>query len=146
MRILAIASIGGHWIQLLRLMPLFEEHEVTFISTKPNLKDMVKGHKFITIPDANRTRKIDLCKCILSVTWWVFKTRPKVVISTGAAPGLIGILAGKLLGAKTIWIDSIANAEKLSMSGNIATKIADRVYTQWEHLASSKVIFKGNIL
>jgi len=146
MRILAIASIGGHWIQLLRLMPLFKENEVTFISTKPNLSDMVKGHKFITIPDANRNKRINLCKCILSVTWHVITIRPQVIISTGAAPGLIGISIGKLLGAKTIWIDSIANAEKLSMSGNIATKIADRVYTQWEHLASSKVIFNGNIL
>ncbi|WP_183558404.1 oligosaccharide biosynthesis protein Alg14 [Mucilaginibacter sp. SP1R1] len=146
MRILAIASIGGHWIQLLRLMPLFKDHEVTFISTKPNLKDMVKGHRFITIPDANRGKKINLCKCILSVTWHIVAVKPRVIISTGAAPGLIGILIGKLTGAKTIWIDSIANAEKLSMSGNIAVKIADRVYTQWEHLANSKVIFSGNIL
>jgi UDP-N-acetylglucosamine:LPS N-acetylglucosamine transferase len=146
MRILAIASIGGHWIQLLRLMPLFNEHEVTFVSTNANLKHMVDGHKFITIPDANRTRRMDLVKCILSVTWHVVIARPKVVISTGAAPGLIGISIGKLIGAKTIWIDSIANAEKLSMSGHIATKIADRVYTQWAHLANSKVIYQGNIL
>lgn len=146
MKILAIASIGGHWIQLLRLMPLFKEHEVTFISTKANLKHMVSGHKFITIPDANRKKGLDLFRCICSVTWSVLSIRPRVVISTGAAPGLIGILIGKVLGAKTIWIDSIANAEKLSMSGEIAVRIADRVYTQWEHLANPKVIFSGSIL
>jgi UDP-N-acetylglucosamine:LPS N-acetylglucosamine transferase len=127
-------------------MPLFKDHEVTFISTKGNLRHMVNGHRYITIPDANRKKLINMARCICSVTWAVLSIRPQVIISTGAAPGLISILIGKLLGAKTIWIDSIANAEKLSMSGEIAVKIADRVYTQWEHLANPKVIFSGSIL
>ncbi|OOQ57089.1 glycosyltransferase family protein [Mucilaginibacter pedocola] len=146
MKVLAVASIGGHWIQLLRLMPLFKEHDVTFMSTNPSLQDTVKEYKFYHVPDSNRRDKVALMKSTLSVSWLVFKIWPRVIITTGAAPGLIAIFAGKLIGAKTIWIDSIANVDRLSMSGKMALKIADRVYTQWEHLQTEQVIYSGNIL
>jgi hypothetical protein len=144
--VFAIASIGGHWVQLLRLMPLFNMNDVSFVSTKPSLKETVEGHKYFLVPDANRNNKADLIKCCLSIGAKIVISRPKVIVTTGAAPGLFGIFIGKILGVKTIWIDSIANVEKLSLSGKIASKIADRVYTQWEHLATPKIIFAGNIL
>jgi len=146
-KVLAIASIGGHWIQLLRLMPAFEDQDVTFVSTMPSFADTVVNHKFYTVPDANRTNKLHLLQCALSISWIIFfKVRPKVIITTGAAPGLIALAIGKIIGAKTIWVDSIANADKLSMSGQIALKIADRVYTQWNHLATSHIVYSGNVL
>lgn len=61
--------------------------------------------------------------------------RPDVVVTTGAAPGYLAIRLGKLLGARTIWIDSVANADELSMSGRRALQQADVCITQWEHLA-----------
>jgi hypothetical protein len=144
--ILAIASVGGHWIELLRIMPLFKGKKVTFISNKSSLSDTVKGYKFLTVPDANRNNVLKLLKCVASIFGLILFLRPQVIITTGAAPGLLGILIGKFLGIKTIWIDSIANAEKLSLSGLIALWLADRVYTQWEHLANPKVVYSGNIL
>lgn len=146
--VLAIASIGGHWIQLLRLMPLFNvsTNDVTFISTWANVEKMVDGHRYYAVPDANRHNKFNLLRCGFAVFSIIFSSRPQVIITTGAAPGLFGILAGRILGIKTVWIDSIANVEKLSLSGHIALKVADRVYTQWEHLSNRKVVFAGNIL
>jgi len=144
--VFAIASIGGHWVQLLRLMPLFSTNNVSFISTKPSLEETVLGHRYYLVPDANRKNKVGLIKCCLSIGTKIVFARPKVIVTTGAAPGLFGIFIGKILGVKTVWIDSIANVEKLSLSGKIASKIADRVYTQWEHLATQKIIFAGNIL
>lgn len=143
--VLAVASIGGHWIELMRFMPLFEENEVTFISTKPFVAETVKGYNYHSVPDGNRKEMLNLLKCILYVMWFTLRVRPQVIITTGAAPGLISIFIGRLYGAKTIWIDSIANVEQLSLSGKIASLLADRVYTQWQHLASPKVIFSGNV-
>jgi len=76
----------------------------------------------------------------------VRKEKPDAIITTGAAPGLMCLLAGKILGKKTIWIDSIANVQHLSASGRIAAKFATRVYTQWKDLATDKIVFAGNIL
>ncbi len=146
--VLAIASIGGHWVQLLRLMPLFNlsTNQVTFVSTWENVDNMVEGHKYHAVPDANRHNKFNLLKCGWAIFAIIISSRPQIIITTGAAPGLFGVLAGRLLGIKTVWIDSIANVEKLSLSGYIAIKLADRVYTQWEHLSNRKVVFAGNIL
>ncbi|RZK24058.1 MAG: oligosaccharide biosynthesis protein Alg14, partial [Flavobacterium sp.] len=83
---------------------------------------------------------------MIEVTKLVFKLKPDVIITTGAAPGLVGLLAGKLIGAQTIWIDSIANVQKISLSGRIALLFSDQVYTQWPDLATPKILYKGNVL
>ncbi len=61
--------------------------------------------------------------------------RPDVVVSTGALPGFFGVVLGKRLGAKTIWVDSLANVEELSLSGEKVGPHADLWLTQWEELA-----------
>lgn len=71
---------------------------------------------------------------ILQMLWLVLKFRPDVVITTGAAPGLVALQIGKLFGARTVWIDSLANAEKISLSGKLAERYADLWLTQWPHL------------
>ncbi|MFN8436182.1 MAG: glycosyltransferase [Cytophagales bacterium] len=145
-KVLAIASVGGHWIQLLRLRPAFEGADLEFMSTKESFASMVQGHVFHAVPDASRWNKLKLIWSFLKIFNVIRKTKPDVIITTGAAPGVMGLFAGKLLGSKTIWVDSIANVEKLSMSGVLATKFADKVYTQWPDLATDNIIYKGNVL
>jgi UDP-N-acetylglucosamine:LPS N-acetylglucosamine transferase len=147
MKVLAVSSIGGHWIQLLRLMPAFEGAEVEFMSTKQSFATMVEGRKFHTITDGSRWNKLGLVKCFFNIVTIVRSSKPNVIITTGAAPGLIAIVVGRLFGIKTIWVDSIANCEQVSMSGKIATKVAHIVYTQWKHLEEdNKVKYCGNVL
>ncbi|MVN22038.1 glycosyltransferase family protein [Mucilaginibacter arboris] len=146
MKVLAIASAGGHWIQLLRLKPAFEGHSLVFMSTKLCFAETVKGYNFYRIPDANRREKLRLFYSMFCITKRIILLQPDLVITTGAAPGLLGIIAGKICGAKTVWIDSIANVEKISMSCKIASSFADRTYTQWPELTTEKIIFNGNVL
>lgn len=146
-KILAISSIGGHWIQLLRLVPAFKEFEVIYASTHDKCATMIpQTSTFYTITDFSRWNPIKVIPTFFTICRIFIKESPDVVISTGAAPGLIAILIGRLFLKKTIWVDSIANVEKLSLSGRVASKIAHRVYTQWEHLADNNIIYKGNIL
>jgi hypothetical protein len=144
--VLAIASIGGHWIELQRLTPLFRDHDVTYISNKDFINNKIDGNNYFKVPDANKDQKFNLIKCFCMVFLRIAVLRPGVIITTGAAPGLMGIVIGRIFGAKTIWIDSVANVDKLSLSGRIAVKIADRVYTQWSHLSTPKVVYRGNLL
>ncbi|MFG0293279.1 MAG: UDP-N-acetylglucosamine--LPS N-acetylglucosamine transferase [Phycisphaerales bacterium JB065] len=137
-RILAIASGGGHWVQLLRLRPAFEGCEVVYSSVRPAYADDVPGETFIAIPDATRWDRLKLLWMMFKVAWLVGRVRPDVVISTGAAPGYVAIRLGRLVGARTIWLDSIANVEEVSMSGQKIGPHADLWLTQWEHLASEQ--------
>ena len=72
-----------------------------------------------------------LMQCI-KVVW---KERPDVVISTGAAPAFLLCITAKIFGAKIVWIDSIANVERLSMSGQMAKPFSSLFLTQWPELA-----------
>ncbi len=146
MRILAVASVGGHWIELLRLMPVFEGKEVIFASTKSEFSQTVEGYQFYPIPEINRNKKIQIFNSIYKTFSLIRRVKPQIIISTGAMPGLMALFIGKLYGSKTIWVDSIANVDELSYSGKMAAKFADRTYTQWQDLASKNCLFHGNII
>jgi UDP-N-acetylglucosamine transferase subunit ALG13 len=146
-RVLALSSTGGHWIQMLRLQPAFEGCDVTYATTNADYQSDLKSERFRTIIDANRTQKFKLLLSALSILWVILRVRPDVILSTGAAPGFFAIRIGKLFGKKTIWVDSIANAEELSMSGHRVAKYADLWLTQWEHLAKPDgPHYFGNVL
>lgn len=136
-KILAVASGGGHWVQLLRLRPAFEEMDVEFVSTNLGYATQVE-QKLHVVTDANMWEKLKLIKMFYEVALIIIKTRPNFVITTGAAPGYAAIMFGKMFGAKTIWLDSIANSETLSSSGKKAKLWADIWLTQWPHLSDEK--------
>jgi hypothetical protein len=95
----------------------------------------VPGERFMAINDATRWDKVGLVKMGLRLIWIMLRVRPNVVVSTGAAPGYFAIRLGKLLGARTVWLDSIANVEEMSMTGTLVKDRATLWLTQWPHLA-----------
>jgi UDP-N-acetylglucosamine:LPS N-acetylglucosamine transferase len=145
-RILAVASSGGHWIQLRRLAPAFEGQEVAYLTTNRGHRLEVGTARFYVVSDANRSSKVALGLCALKIVGVLLRERPTVVVSTGAAPGYLAIRCARLLGARTIWIDSLANVEELSMSGRMASSVADLCLTQWPHLADGAVRYLGAVL
>lgn len=147
--VLAIASSGGHWIQLRRLHPAFEGSRILYATTRESYRQEVEIDKaeLRVVPDCNRWEKFKLVKSALKIALLLMKEKPDTIITTGAAPGYFAIRLGKLLGKKTIWVDSIANAEELSLSGQQAGKHVDHWITQWKHLARPNgPHFYGNVL
>lgn len=155
-RILAVASGGGHWIQLYRLRPAFEGCDVTWATTQAGFRPMVEADAaargelkpgYAVILDANRWQKIRLIRSLIGLAWLVARVRPDVVITTGAAPGFFALRLGKLMGARVVWLDSIANAAALSLAGTKAGKHADLWLTQWPELAGDGgPQYKGSVL
>jgi exopolysaccharide biosynthesis glucuronosyltransferase PssD len=145
-RVLAVASSGGHWIQLRRLAPAFEGQDVAYLTTDPGHRLEVGAARFYVVNDANRWNKLALVHCVLKILAVLLRERPTVVVSTGAAPGYLAIRCARLLGARTVWVDSLANVERLSMSGRMASATADLCLTQWPHLADGPVRYLGAVL
>lgn len=146
-RILAVSSGGGHWAQLMRLRPALAGHKVTYVTVDAENRADVQNDDFYQVPDANRTQKVRLIGLLLRLAWILVRVRPHVVITTGAAPGYLAIRFGKLLGARSMFIDSIANAEHLSLSAHLAERHANVVLTQWPHLAKQDgPFFKGSVI
>jgi len=150
-RILAVASSGGHWQQMLQIAPAFTRGNVTFAAPDPGLFDSARATlfnaEFTTLKDYNQNEPLKVLMGLFETFDLVRRMRPDVVISTGAAPGLLSLLWGRVFGARTIWVDSIANSEKLSLSGRLACRIAHVVLTQWEYLADGqKVKHWGSVI
>jgi len=154
-KILAVSSAGGHWTQIRLLSSSFNHYETHYVTTNrnkntsttsPENSDLNSKNLNIVV-DADLSTKFKLLRLSWQIFIVVLKVRPDVVISTGAAPGFFAILFGKLIGAKTIWIDSMANYSKLSISGDKARRYCDLFLTQWPHLANEdKVKHAGSVL
>jgi UDP-N-acetylglucosamine:LPS N-acetylglucosamine transferase len=132
-RVLAVASGGGHWVQLRKLAPVLEEHDVAYLTVNDEYRPEVGDIRFYTVNDATQWNKAGLIRLAIQVFWVLLRERPDVVLSTGAAPGFFAIVWAKLFfGARTVWIDSAANSERLSSSGEKVGRFADLWLTQWE--------------
>ncbi len=144
-KILAVASGGGHWKQLMLLSPAFEGCNVKYITTIEGLPEQEGIENYRIVKDSNKDEKLSLLVTLTQIFIIVIKYRPDFVISTGAAPGLLAIILGRLLGAKTLWVDSIANGEELSMAGRLAKKCSNKVLSQWGALADDIVEHEGAV-
>ena len=138
--VMYVASAGGHLSELLSLKPLFDKHKSIIITEKTastlKLKDEFKL-KYVAY-----TSRQYMFKHIFLFTYNIFKAigyilkyRPKVIITTGAHTGGIFVTVGKILGRKTIYIESMAKVESLSQTGKFVYNKVDRFYVQWEDLA-----------
>lgn len=137
-KILAVASRGGHWIQLKRLTPVLMEHNVIWITTNIQSQRNENAESILYVRDANMKDKIGLIILAIQILICVIKCRPEVVITTGAAPGYFALMFGKMSRARTIWLDSIANTEEMSFSGKKVKQWADHWLTQWPEIATTK--------
>ncbi|MCA9275320.1 MAG: hypothetical protein KDA29_04790 [Phycisphaerales bacterium] len=146
-RVLAVASGGGHWVQLRRVAPAFEGCDVTYVTVEKSYRDEVHDARVRIVLDATRWNKLKLIVMMLQITWIVLTSRPDVVISTGAAPGFFALRIAGILGKRTVWLDSIANVEEVSMSGRKIGPHATLWLTQWAHLAEPDgPQFRGAVL
>ncbi|WP_339717478.1 hypothetical protein [uncultured Sneathiella sp.] len=143
-KVMAISSAGGHWVQLQRLRAAWDACDAIYVTTKEGYRDDLiadakrRGQplpKFYRVVDANRWQKFRLLRQLAGIIMILIRERPDVIVTTGAAAGFFALKVGKIMGARTIWLDSIANAGALSLSGQKASGCADLWLTQWEHLA-----------
>lgn len=145
--VLAVASAGGHWQQLQRLRGAFDEEEVFFLTTLPGLPEEFGALPAAIIPDCNQSQPLSVIRSALVILGHVLRQRPKVVVTTGALPGLIALAAGRMVGARGIWVDSVANAETMSASGRMARHVAHLRLSQWEHVArETRADYAGSVL
>lgn len=133
--VLAVASGGGHWEELMLLKSAFAPFRTVYATTNQELavRDAIADVR--VLPDSHRDVPLRALSSFWHCVRLVLQLRPQMVVTTGALPGLFCLIAAKLVGARTVWIDSIAASDKPSLSGKCARPFADLRLTQWSHLA-----------
>lgn len=129
------------------IRPALESFDLEFATTDPELAVRDGIACIHALPDSNRHRPWKAVRCARACWSLVRERRPDVVVTTGALPGLLCVMAARSIGARSIWIDSLANSERLSLSGQWARRFATLWLTQWEHLATPDgPFYRGAVL
>lgn len=144
--VLAVASIGGHWVQLERILHAFEGHNLVLVTTKYSPATNIAIRRSYVVEDANRWSRIKIIQLLWQIFEITVRERPDVVVTTGAASGLFAVVFGRLSGARTIWIDSVANVNEISLSGRLARRFSGLWLTQWPELVSKGAEYSGALI
>lgn len=148
-RVCLAASAGGHASALIKLQKCWEGMDCFSVTTSSLVeKQFAKFGRVYVVNESNRQHPVEVLKTIARCMKITLTERPTVIISTGAAVGCIMALLSRATGARIVWIDSIANTERLSLSGRLVKPFADLILTQWPDVAKRhrSVEYVGPIL
>lgn len=139
LRIGLVASAGGHLDQLLKIANPCMGRDTFAVTTSEKVRGAFGGAiRTYTVVECNRQHPFRVACLIVQCARILLRERPDVVVSTGAAVGCVTCLLAKVLGAKVVWLDSITNVERPSLSGRLVRPVADLFLVQWPELAQGR--------
>lgn len=130
-----ISSTGGHFNQLLKIIKEIDlDENEHFIITEKN--SAFENKQYSSLYQQDRKKNyfpfVIMLNSLLSV-YFMFKYRPKIIISTGAGVVLPFLFLAKILRKKVIYIESYAKINSPTITGQIVYrfKLANEFYVQW---------------
>jgi beta-1,4-N-acetylglucosaminyltransferase len=149
MKFCLVCSSGGHFLQLYSLRELWEGRERIWVTfPKEDTKVLLEGeHIYWAYHPTNRNIRNLFRNCSLALKV-LRKEKPSVVISTGAGVAVPFIYGARLLGIRTIYIESLTRVKALSLTGNLVYPAARHFLVQWPELAQRhrKALYKGQVI
>jgi beta-1,4-N-acetylglucosaminyltransferase len=146
------ASSGGHMTELSALLELQDCWPVTpkvYVTTMEiTLGALPAGTTSHVIGECDRHSPIRALGTLIRSLRISRRERPDVVITTGSLPLAIFSLTCKLFGTKIIWIDSVSQVSRISLSGRLVKPFADLFFVQWPELANvyADVQYEGELI
>ena len=149
MKFCLVCSSGGHFLQLYELRNLWEDHERFWVTFPGNDTQFLLNNemKYWAFHPTNRNIKNLINNFFLAFNL-LRKEKPDIIISTGAGVSVPFFYVGKLLGIKTVYIESLSRVERLSLTGKLVYPIVGFLLVQWPELAEKykKALFKGSVI
>lgn len=131
---LLVGSSGGHLMQLMRVKDKVEKYCTTtwVCFDKPDARYFLRDRRTYWCYFPTTRNYINLIKNSAQAIRVLRRERPDVIISSGASVALPYFLFGKLIGAKTIYIESFTRVTSPSLTGRLAYPLSDLFCYQWE--------------
>jgi beta-1,4-N-acetylglucosaminyltransferase len=147
--LLLACSSGGHLLQLLALMPAWDDRERVWVTfDKADARSLLGGEQVVyAYGPTNRSIRNLLRNLVLA--WRVVgRVRPRVILSTGAGVAVPFAWVGRLRGARVVFVESLTRIDGPSMSCRLIAPVADRVYAQWPELAETypRAVYRGAVV
>lgn len=134
-KICLVGSSGGHLTHLYMLRDFWKSRNhfwVTFDKTDAN--SILKNEKkYYCYYPTNRNIK-NLIKNTFLAIKILIREKPDLIVSSGAAVAVPFFYIGKIIGAKTVYIEVFDRINKSTLTGKLVYPITDRFIVQWEEM------------
>jgi beta-1,4-N-acetylglucosaminyltransferase len=144
-----VCSPGGHLRELLWLEPAYRDLDVTWVTLASVDVEHLLGGRDVFLAHGPTNRSLGKLVRNLPCAWSLVRRRdPDVILATGAGLAVPFFLVGRLLKRRLVYVESLARAETLSLTGHLVYPLADGFYVQWPQLARRyrKARYAGSVL
>lgn len=148
MKVALVCSHGGHYTEMLKLLPAFSGHDYFFVTyhsaRESEVRALAPAYFFGNIG----MNPLRLAASFLQVIKIFYREKPDIVLSTGAEIGLPALYLGRLLGAHTIYIESWCRTRSASLTGRLVYPVAHEFLVQWPEMLrvyGSRAKFYGGV-
>lgn len=148
-RLCLVCSPGGHFIQLWSLQEWWRDYSRFWVTGPGPAEDCLLRDELRHLAHFPTNRHLPNLIRNLVLAWRVLKKeKPSTLVSTGAGVALPFILAARLLGIRTIYLESLTRVKSLSLSGRLVAPFVDHLLVQWEGLARKhkKAVWAGRLI
>jgi UDP-N-acetylglucosamine:LPS N-acetylglucosamine transferase len=114
---------------------VYEKHDYFYFTFSSNVaSELQKTARVRAIPNIVRNRPLSIIIGLGMSAYYAVAERPDVVITTGASVVVFFTLFAKLLGAKLIFIESMAKVTQPTLTARLLYPFADLFLVQWPKL------------
>jgi UDP-N-acetylglucosamine:LPS N-acetylglucosamine transferase len=132
MKLLLVCNPGGHFSTMMGLKKFWSTYQREWVTyPKFDTLKLFENEKVYWVEMQEARMLLRACKNFLKALFILRKSQPDLVISTGASLAVPFLLASKLFGIKTVFIESISRSSELSLTGKLLYNLVDEFYVQW---------------
>jgi beta-1,4-N-acetylglucosaminyltransferase len=131
-RVLLVASPGGHLIQLLAVRRAWDGYSSAWVTLdRADVRGLLEGEEVVFAHGPTNRNVGNLLRNLVLAFRLVRELRPEMVITTGAGVAVPFAWVGRLVGARVVYIESLSRIDTASLSCRMISPVASRVYGQW---------------
>ena len=152
MKIGIINELGGHLTELMMIRDAFDGHDLFFVTSKTARQFPGHTHYQIDLhPEKFGMVPLTLGRIInlFTQSWRILRReKPDVLVSTGAEICLPAFYFAKILGIKTIFIETVTRLEKPTLTAKLAYPVSSVFLVQQPELLArfgKKAQYQGRV-
>lgn len=148
-KVMLVCSPGGHLQQMLALRPAWDGFERSWATLPGADAESLLAEEEVVFAHGPTNRSAKNLLLNLPLAWRTIRARrPDAILSTGAGIAVPFFIAGKLLGVRLVYVESVTRTESISLSGRLLYPLADRFFAQWPDAARRlrRAEYAGGIL
>ena len=136
MRILLIASSGGHIFEMFCLREFWKDKDRYWVSfPTADARYLLAGEKEVHWAAFPTVRNVpNLLRNFVLAVKLLLRSRPGMILTTGSGVAAPFLWLASLLGIPTVFVESITRITEISLTARLVKPFATKMLVQWPEL------------